>query len=503
MRSPFRITLGMLFCLFATASQAADSMPWVGSIEEARQIAAQQNRLILLHFWSYDCPPCKKLEQNVFPKPEFGRGVAANYVAVKINAKDNPDLAKQYKVDRWPVDVIITPTGEQLTKPTVSSQDPNKFLAVLDQVAATHRVQSHPPTQIANSAYTQPARSEVMPTQFTQPAESALPPRNSTDNPYASRAVTQPSQPTGRAWETSPAQPSTYGTQTPTRGANVPTGPQRGPYDTNAYGANAAPQRETQSRNSSCRPEMPVEGVPYVEGSTYRDPRADYSNGVSSIPANDQRPQPGADVAMPPLEVGRNAASSGSVYGPTANDPYAGRAPMNAQSETMRRDPVATAPSQPISQPHLEENRSVAQANPYAGEPSRNAVAPAPVNNPPLGLDGFCPVVLTESSDWSKGDVRFGAIHRGRTYLFATAINQQKFLANPDKYSPMLSGYDPVIYLETGKMVNGDREHGIVHDGQMYLFAEEATLDRFCKQPHAFTTPVQQAMRQSAGNVRR
>lgn len=527
MRSIIRISFGLVFWLSAACLQAApDSMPWANSVEEAQKLAAQQNRLVLLHFWSYDCPPCKKLEQNVFPKPEFGRGVASNYVAVKINAKDNPDLAKRYKVDRWPVDVIITPSGEQLTKPTVSSQDANKYLAMLDQVAATHRVQAHPPTQMAHANIAQPVQRDVMPTQYTQPAESSLPPRAPSNDPYANRATTPPSQPANRAWAPSPAQSAPYGGAQPTpRGAADPatagrtattgTGPQKGAYDTGAYGGGAYQPRDTAERRSSYRPDLPVAGAPYVEGTTYRDPR-----GEQARPAPTANPQPGVDVAMPPLEVSRPVANSSvdAGYGAGNSDPYAPRAPVNVQPEPARRDvrlndelnAYGGAPptSQPVaSQPRGEAPRGSAQANPYAAEVRREVApvaTPAPANNPPLGLDGFCPVSLTESTKWAKGDVRFGAIHRGRTYLFATAAEQQRFLANPDKYSPMLSGYDPVLYLEQGRMVDGKRQHGIVHEGQMYLFADEATLDRFCKQPHAFTAPVQQAMRQGAsGNVRR
>ncbi|HTN74175.1 MAG TPA: DUF255 domain-containing protein, partial [Pirellulaceae bacterium] len=148
----FNLLVAICFAVLTMAGNlpaAQDAVPWAKTIEEAQQIAAQQNRLVLLHFWSYDCPPCIKLEENVFPKPEFGRAVAANYVPVKINAKDNPELARRYKVDRWPVDVIITPTGEQLTKPTVCPQDSNKYLSSLDQVAATYRVQVQPAVQVA------------------------------------------------------------------------------------------------------------------------------------------------------------------------------------------------------------------------------------------------------------------------------------------------------------------------------------------------------------------
>ena len=61
--------------------------------------------------------------------------------------------------------------------------------------------------------------------------------------------------------------------------------------------------------------------------------------------------------------------------------------------------------------------RTVSQQQP-ARQPA--AVPAVPPGNPPLGMDGYCPVHLTESQQWQRGDVRWGAIHRGRTYLFVS-----------------------------------------------------------------------------------
>ena len=125
---------------------------------------------------------------------------------------------------------------------------------------------------------------------------------------------------------------------------------------------------------------------------------------------------------------------------------------------------------------------------------------------PPIGLDGFCPVTLLDTvardpgdrSAWKKGDKQFGAVHRGRTYLFTSAANQQKFLANPDSYAPALSGCDPVRYAERGEFVDGRRAYGLITpDRQIYLFADEASRNRFEQSPTAFTPAIQQALRTS------
>jgi YHS domain-containing protein len=139
-----------------------------------------------------------------------------------------------------------------------------------------------------------------------------------------------------------------------------------------------------------------------------------------------------------------------------------------------------------------------------AGQGAPAGAAPSSPENPGIALDGYCSVTLTEQRKWKKGDAAFGAIHRNRTYIFTGPEEQQKFLANPDKYSPMLSGYDPVRYAEQGQWVFGKRQHGLTFGDQMYLFSDEASLQQFWKQPQTYVRVAQEAMRSSVSpNVHR
>jgi len=116
-----------------------------------------------------------------------------------------------------------------------------------------------------------------------------------------------------------------------------------------------------------------------------------------------------------------------------------------------------------------------------------------PTGNPRLGLDGCCPVTLVEQQKWIAGDRRWGANHRGRTYLFVGPEEQQRFLADPDRYAPVLSGYD-VVAAEAGRLVPGLREHGVFFDGHVYLFADEDSLLQFSARPEHFADRAWQAM---------
>jgi hypothetical protein len=116
----------------------------------------------------------------------------------------------------------------------------------------------------------------------------------------------------------------------------------------------------------------------------------------------------------------------------------------------------------------------------------------------PLGLDGFCPVTLTQQKSWKKGDAQWGAIHRERVYWFTGAAEQQRFLANPDAFSPALAGFDIVRFVELRQRVDGRRQHGVWHRGQMFLFADEATLNQFTADAASYLERGEQLLRESA-----
>ena len=121
-----------------------------------------------------------------------------------------------------------------------------------------------------------------------------------------------------------------------------------------------------------------------------------------------------------------------------------------------------------------------------ARRPADNAADRGPVvttGNPPLALDGYCAVTLTEKERWAKGDPRWGVIHRGRTYLFTGPEEAARFYDDPDRYAPVYSGYDVVMAADQGKQIPGQRQYGVWYDGRMYLFVSQASCQTFDRNP--------------------
>ncbi len=111
-------------------------------------------------------------------------------------------------------------------------------------------------------------------------------------------------------------------------------------------------------------------------------------------------------------------------------------------------------------------------------------------SQPPLALDGYCPVELVENWKWVLGSPRFGAIHEGRTYLFKDAEAKSAFLMMPDRYAPVLRGSDAVAWFDDGKDVPGSREYGGTYDGRVYLFANKENLARFYAEAERYAKMV-------------
>ena len=96
-------------------------------------------------------------------------------------------------------------------------------------------------------------------------------------------------------------------------------------------------------------------------------------------------------------------------------------------------------------------------------------------------MEGYCPVALSTSKSWVKGNAKLAVQHRGQVYWLSSQEAVTQFMAKPDSFAPLLSGYDPEVLLRDGKLVMGSIQYGGVDptSGQMMLFSSEANKEAF------------------------
>jgi YHS domain-containing protein/thiol-disulfide isomerase/thioredoxin len=198
----------------------------------------------------------------------------------------------------------------------------------------------------------------------------------------------------------------------------------------------------------------------------------------------------GQTTSAPPHSQPAKSAIAWPAASAQVNAHVAGQPPVSpssiaaAKPETVAGQP----PTAPQAQAPLPpQTNSVAAV----GSPDSKELPPGA---PPLGFDGYCPVSMRNHWKWVAGDPKWGIVHRGQTYWFAGQSEQQQFWTDPDRYSPALSGMDPVMSVDHQQQVPGKREHSIDYDNLFYLFCSEATLQQFTANPERYAVGVRQAM---------
>lgn len=364
---------------------------WRINVDAAMVEAAQSNRLVLLHFTTRSCGPCKALDQSVFNQPQVGAAIEQDFVPVRIDADIAKALVGRYQIERVPTEVIVTPDGALVASPPIPNA-PQPYVEQLKNLAQHFRQNSQ-----QNSVGTNPA--------------------------YAGLPKT-----------------------------TIPAG--------------AAAMQETTT------PTPQAQGNPYLQ--TAANPQV-HGQAQSVYGGALQQTTPATQTAatMPPAASQQTAAVS-AVAGASA-----------------ATTPQPTQPTQTTAA--AAEQQVAAVRTPPVKKPEQ---ADLPAGSPPLCFDGCCPVTLKTLNKWAYGNPQFGAVHRGRTYLFTGPQQREQFLAAPDSYSPVFAGKDPVLLLDNQVSQDGTREFGFRYGDEFYLFSSKETKAKFEASPQTYAAGVRQAMSQ-------
>lgn len=118
------------------------------------------------------------------------------------------------------------------------------------------------------------------------------------------------------------------------------------------------------------------------------------------------------------------------------------------------------------------------------GRPAQNGPNPyLPGSHPdyklPVAASGYSVVALRDQRKWVEGYAAYQTVFDGQLYWFTNEREKGIFAAAPVKYAPALGGDCIVSYSETTKRVAGDPRFGMVHRGRVYFFASAQKQKRF------------------------
>jgi YHS domain-containing protein/thiol-disulfide isomerase/thioredoxin len=474
---------GVLFLAMTSTCLAQNvAIQWQQDLATAQKLAADSNRLVLVHFWAPWCAPCLRLEQQVFNQSVVARAVQENFIPVKVNADESREIAQRFGLAGLPADVVLTPAGQVVARlrcpPTADA-----YAAQIVQVATARRAAAGGGAGRYDPRYTAAGGKNLAAVGATAVTEH---------NSYAGAASGASPHGTAAGAAAPPINNPYVGL-----GSAATMGPPQVPYQPNPIGTGSR-YRPTARQV----PQVAGQGAPGGLVPRGSDPAGPSGTAYGTASAWPQR-QPSGSLpgqtnrysAAPPPPAGQAGGTprAPSVAGPryrnTWQPPGSGSAapPVVQPAQQWRASPVV-----PGAATHQQSSPSVAVA--------QNSAASQTGSNP-LGMDGYCAVTLKQDQRWIPGDRRWGVNHRGRTYLFASAEAQRRFLADPDAYSPVLSGIDPVLAIDQGRSISGQRRHGVFFDGQVYLFSNETSLQQFSKNPKRYASGIRQALQTTPNRI--
>ncbi len=97
--------------------EVVSAVQWFsGSFEAALAAAKAQDKRVFVEVGAYWCPPCRKLDEEVFTQPAVGEALAAGYIALHIDAEsgEGPELVTRYRVQAYPTLLVLEASGLEL-----------------------------------------------------------------------------------------------------------------------------------------------------------------------------------------------------------------------------------------------------------------------------------------------------------------------------------------------------------------------------------------------------
>lgn len=117
--------------------EVVSAVKWFeGSLEEAQAAAKAANKRLFVDVGAYWCPPCRKLDEEVFVRPDVGEAIGKDYVAVHIDAEkgEGPDVVARYRVQAYPTLLVLEAGGLEKGR-IVDALAPEELLKALGEIA--------------------------------------------------------------------------------------------------------------------------------------------------------------------------------------------------------------------------------------------------------------------------------------------------------------------------------------------------------------------------------
>jgi thioredoxin-related protein len=119
--------LAHLLLLFSLVCSSAEDPFKTLSLADALTQAGAAHKVVMVDFFTTWCPPCKHLDAVTWKDERVRAWLAANTVALKLDAEKEHATAKKYRVSAYPTMVFLRPDGTEFGR-IVGFKGPDDFL---------------------------------------------------------------------------------------------------------------------------------------------------------------------------------------------------------------------------------------------------------------------------------------------------------------------------------------------------------------------------------------
>jgi thiol:disulfide interchange protein DsbD len=105
-----------------------NSIQWGNDLNQAMEEAKKSNKTIFIDFYADWCSYCGEMDEEAFTDPQVIGKLTQNYVLLKVDVDENPDLSSKYKAYSLPTMVIVDSSGNEI-KRIIGYQTPEQLLS--------------------------------------------------------------------------------------------------------------------------------------------------------------------------------------------------------------------------------------------------------------------------------------------------------------------------------------------------------------------------------------
>ena len=110
------LVISLLNSPLSLASEKGSLIQWQEWSSDIFQKASQENRMIILDLEAVWCHWCHVMEEKTYQYPDVAELINEHFIAVRVDADANPDIASRYGRWGWPATIVFNAKGEEIVK---------------------------------------------------------------------------------------------------------------------------------------------------------------------------------------------------------------------------------------------------------------------------------------------------------------------------------------------------------------------------------------------------